>query len=154
MEVRRGVGQDHAGCLAIVAASPQHFHPTVLNQVARDLAGDSLFVAREGTSVVGFCTVRDRGGGVCEITWIAVAAPRRGLGVGSQLLRHGERESAAAGAALLTVKTLAPTAPDPGYARTRRFYERAGFRLVEIMDPYPGWGPGNPGAIYVKPLGA
>ncbi len=154
MEVRRGVGQDHAGCLTIIAASPQYFHPTVLSQVARDLAGDSLFVAREGTSVVGFCTVRDRGGGVCEITWLAVFPPRRGLGFGGQLLRHVERESAATGAALLTVKTLAPTAPDLGYARTRRFYERAGFRLVEIIDPYPGWEPGSPCAIYVKPLGA
>ncbi|WP_049981095.1 hypothetical protein [Halolamina rubra] len=59
---------------------------------------------------------------------------------------------AADGVELLTVKTLAATVDDDHYARVRSFYERAGFRHVETIDPYPEWEPGNPCAIYVKPL--
>lgn len=40
----------------------------------------------------------------------------------------------------------------PRYARTRKFYEQRGFHLLEEIDPYPGWDPGNPCAIYVKVL--
>ena len=54
------------------------------------------------------------------------------------------------GARLVKVKTLAETRPDEGYARTRRFYEKLGFFTVEIIDPYPGWGEGNPCQIMVR----
>ncbi len=50
---------------------------------------------------------------------------------------------------LLEVKTLGPSDPDPGYARTRHFYETRGFLPLEETDV---WGEGTPGLFMVKPL--
>ena len=55
------------------------------------------------------------------------------------------------GIALIEVKTLAATADYAPYEKTRRFYE-LGLFLIETIDPFPGWEPGNPCAIYVKIL--
>lgn len=53
---------------------------------------------------------------------------------------------------MLQVKTLAPTVEYAPYEGTRTFYEAMGFRLLEIIDPFPGWEPGNPCAIFAKAL--
>jgi hypothetical protein len=68
------------------------------------------------------------------------------------MFRFNEEHLRANGVMLLEVKTLAPTVVYTPYERTRRFYEHAGFILLEVVDPYPGWEPGNPCAIYVKIL--
>lgn len=57
-----------------------------------------------------------------------------------------------AGVELLEVKTLSAKADYLPYEATRGFYQRTGFLHLETVDPYPGWGPENPGAIYVKVL--
>jgi len=49
-------------------------------------------------------------------------------------------------------KTLAPDVEYAPYEATRRFYEKKGFIHLETIDPYPGWDPGNPCAIYVRVL--
>lgn len=56
------------------------------------------------------------------------------------------------GVRCLKVKTLAASAAHPSYERTRHFYERTGFLLLETIHPYPGWDEDSPCAIYVKPL--
>ena len=38
------------------------------------------------------------------------------------------------------------------YEATRAFWERSGFVYVDLIDPLPGWQPGNPAAIYVAAL--
>jgi len=53
------------------------------------------------------------------------------------------------GVELLTVKTLGPSHPDAGYAKTRAFYAACGFLpVVELLDLWPG----NPCLIMAKPL--
>lgn len=42
----------------------------------------------------------------------------------------------------LTVKTLAPSHPDPHYAATRSFYEAMNFLPIELFPTL--WGPANP----------
>jgi hypothetical protein len=56
------------------------------------------------------------------------------------------------GTRLLEVKTLSPQADYQPYQATRRFYDENGFLLIDIIDPYPGWEPGNPCALYAKIL--
>ena len=60
-----------------------------------------------------------------------------------------ERDARDGGVRLLMVKTLGLSHPDPGYARTRRFYERMGFPPLEETHL---WGEGTPCLIMVKPL--
>jgi GNAT superfamily N-acetyltransferase len=96
--------------------------------------------------------VERKGAGVAEILWMAVSSERRRMGIGTRLLSAIEDELRVEGSKLLEVKTLAAEARYAPYDDTRRFYEGSGFLPVETMDPYPGWEPGNPCAIYVKPL--
>ncbi|HZB49280.1 MAG TPA: GNAT family N-acetyltransferase, partial [Mycobacteriales bacterium] len=84
-----------------------------------------------------------------EIHLMAVARDRHRRGVGRALVRAAEREMAADGVTLMSVKTLGPSHPDPGYALTRLFYAALGYQPVEeLLDLWPG----NPCLIMVKPL--
>ena len=72
-----------------------------------------------------------------------------GGGIGSALCAAIEAEALAGGVQLLQVKTLGPSHPDAGYAKTRRFYEKQGFLPLEEASL---WGAGTPCLIMVKPL--
>lgn len=73
-------------------------------------------------------------------------------GYGTALIEHTSIRLKEKGIRLLEVKTLAPQAGYQPYEATRRFYNKNGFILTDIIDPYPGWEPGNPCALYVKIL--
>ena len=60
-----------------------------------------------------------------------------------------EQQAIEQGVRLLEVKTLGPSHPDAGYARTRHFYESHGFLPLEETEL---WGEGTPCLIMVKPL--
>jgi ribosomal protein S18 acetylase RimI-like enzyme len=99
------------------------------------LAGYTCYGAIEGTRA-GF-----------DLYWIAVAAPHQRSGLGRELLGLTERRIADAGGRAIWVDTSAR----PDYARTRRFYEAAGYvREATLRDFYA---PGDDKAIYVKRLG-
>ena len=107
-------------------------------------------------------TVRDRAGVVVGVTLVDRHFPHvaeihltvvdravHGTGVGTAMLAAIEAEAIGRGVTLLEVKTLGPSHADPGYALTRRFYERWGFLPLEETDL---WGEGTPCLIMVKPL--
>jgi GNAT superfamily N-acetyltransferase len=87
---------------------------------------------------------------VVEILWLAVMPGLQQEGQGTALIQVLADQAKCNGIVALEVKTLAATVESPRYARTRRFYERRGFVLLDVIDPYPGWSPGNPCAIYIK----
>ena len=108
-------------------------------------------------------TVRDTGGAVlgvlladrhyphsAEIHLMVVDRAHHGKGIGTALFAAVEAEALAGGVQLLQVKTLGPSHPDTGYAKTRRFYEKQGFLPLEETDL---WGAGTPCLIMVKPIG-
>ena len=51
----------------------------------------------------------------------------------------------------MTVKTLSDRHPDPGYARTRRFYHKLGF--VELEEFPELWGRDNPCLYMLREVG-
>lgn len=106
----------------------------------RDAAGE----------VVGVTLVDRHFPHVAEIHLTVVERSHQGSGVGSAMLRAIEADARARGVRLLEVKTLGPSDPDPGYARTRHFYERTGFLALEETTAI--WDPDNPCLIMVKPL--
>ena len=107
------------------------------------------FVAEEDGAVVGFCTVELRDPGSAEITWMAVRADRRNLGVGTALVEARVERLAAEGVRRLLVKTLSERDPYPPYGETRRFYSRRGFVRVAELDV---WGPDNPAVLLARSL--
>jgi GNAT superfamily N-acetyltransferase len=71
-------------------------------------------------------------------------------GIGRALIDEALQFCGRQGVQFLTVKTLAPSHPDPHYEATRKFYEAAGFRPVEIFPTL--WGSSNPCLLMVRSL--
>lgn len=84
-----------------------------------------------------------------EIHLMVVDREHHSSGIGSVLCAALESDALAGGVQLLQVKTLGPSHPDAGYAKTRRFYESQGFLPLEETNL---WGPETPCLIMVKPL--
>jgi GNAT superfamily N-acetyltransferase len=80
---------------------------------------------------------------------MVVDRDHHGQGVGAAMVQAVEEDARKRGVQLLEVKTLGASHPDEGYARTRLFYERAGFLALEETDL---WGEENPCLFMVKPL--
>lgn len=84
-----------------------------------------------------------------EVYVMGVRRARHGKGLGTALLRAAEDYLRARGVAYLQVKTLGPSDPDAGYARTRAFYEARGFvPLEELLGLWEH----NPCLLLVKRL--
>jgi len=145
--------QHSAKALLIAQSLPDYFTPDAVKKIAKAIKNELLFVALNNNQLVGFATLLisdDQ----AEITWIGVNPTHQNHGIGTSILKEIEKYLTQAGAHSLIVKTLADTAESREYERTRNFYIKNGFKLKEIIDPYPGWDPGNPCAVYEKKLDA
>ncbi len=137
--------EDLEKCLNIVRELKEWFLESALKEIRRDLKAKGGYVSLRNGDVVGFIVVDERP--CClEISWMAVDRRMHGKGVGTELLKAVE-ELACEKGKLVTVKTYGGEDYEP-YNLTRRFYESRGFRLYEVIDPYPPWG--QPAAVYVK----
>jgi ribosomal protein S18 acetylase RimI-like enzyme len=101
---------------------------------------------------VGFAIAEPRGARAAEITWAAVKREHQNNGHGRELIEHALDELAHEGVLLVEVKTLDASANYEPYEATRAFWEHRGFVQIDMIDPLPGWQPGNPSAIYVASL--
>ncbi len=80
---------------------------------------------------------------------MGVRRARHGQGLGTALLTAAEAYLRARDVEYLQVKTLGPSYPDEGYARTRSFYVARGFvPLEELHDLWEH----NPCLLLVKRL--
>lgn len=118
-------------------------------------AADGLptFVAVAGGpsgDAVGFATVKPTSEDALELHVMGVLADWHRRGVGGALVERAAAYARAEGFALLHVKTLAASDPDPGYAATRAFYLAEGFLPLEVITEV--WGPDDPCLLLVRPL--
>lgn len=114
---------------------------------AEAAADDAGGAARD---VIGFLTVKPTSADALELHVMGVLAEWHRRGVGRALVERAAAYARAEDFALLHVKTLAASDPDPGYAATRAFYLALGFRPLEVLPAV--WGPENPCLLLVKPL--
>ncbi|MGE0666711.1 MAG: GNAT family N-acetyltransferase [Sphingomonadales bacterium] len=103
----------------------------------------------DGT-MAGFASLAVQTEAAAEIHVMGVYRRFHRRGVGAALVDGAVRWAIRRGARFLTVKTLAPTHPDPHYAATRRFYEAMGFAPLEIFPEL--WGAENPCLLMVRAL--
>ena len=108
------------------------------------------FLASLDGEVAGFLTLNQHSNYAAEIDVMAVRPEVHRRGVGRALLAEAEAYLRQHGVEYLQVKTLSPAHPDPGYARTRQFYQAMGFRPLEEFPEL--WGPENPCLQMVKGL--
>jgi ribosomal protein S18 acetylase RimI-like enzyme len=152
MEIIQGNISHIEACLYIARNLPQYFTETGIKNLSKDINTHQLFVASDSGSVRGFITLTEKSLCVTEISWLAVHPEHQHRGIGSALVNFVATRVKHTGGKLLEVKTLSPGTDYVPYEITRRFYEKLGFMLVEIIDPYPEWEPGNTCAMYVKIL--
>lgn len=108
------------------------------------------WVASIHGEAAGFLAVRQHFPASAEILVMGVLPHCHRLGVGRALLAAVEQVLRDEGVSFLQVKTLAPTHPDPFYARTRAFYTAAGFLPLEIFPDL--WDAENPCLLLVKKI--
>ena len=97
-------------------------------------SGYSFFFADAGGELVGYCAW-----GAVPLTrtsydlyWIVVAPAWQGRGLGRELMALAERAVARRGGGGLYIETSSRA----DYARTRRFYRRAGYRQVARLGDF------------------
>ncbi|HEY1275479.1 MAG TPA: GNAT family N-acetyltransferase [Thermoleophilaceae bacterium] len=150
--VRVAAAQDAVMCAEIVAGLPDFFTDDVPDKVVSDLRDHGGWMIDDADDVVGFVIVERRGTRAAEILWAAVAAGRRGRGLGGRLIDHALAELGADGVQIVEVKTLDPSADYAAYDATRAFWTARGFVQFDTIDPLPGWPPGNPAALLAAAL--
>jgi GNAT superfamily N-acetyltransferase len=142
---------DSATCERLLRGLPDWFGiESSLMQYAREVADLPAFTAIAGRDAIGLLSLRQHFPETAEVHLIAVARPWHSRGVGRSLLLAAEAWLRARGTRLLQVKTLGPSRQCAQYARTRSFYQAAGFLPVEEFPTL--WSPANPCLLLVKPL--
>lgn len=84
-----------------------------------------------------------------EVHLLAVRRKHHRAGIGRALMERVEHDLRAQGVRLLSVKTLGPSASDPGFDQTRAFYAACGFHPVE---EFPDLWADDPCLLMVKAL--
>lgn len=84
-----------------------------------------------------------------EVHLLAVRRKHHRAGIGRTLMARVEDDLRAQGVRLLSVKTLGPSAYDPGFDQTRAFYSACGFHPVE---EFPDLWADDPCLLMVKAL--
>jgi predicted acetyltransferase len=138
-------------CEELIAALPDWFGiPESNASYARDLARLPSWVAVRGDALLGAATLGNPAPAAFEIQFMAVQPEQHRRGIGRALVARLEAEARQRGGRWLHVKTLAPSHPDPFYARTRAFYQALGFE--PLFESATLWNADNPAWILVKRL--
>lgn len=140
-----------ATCEAILRALPDWFGvEEAIQEYARAIDSLPTFLANRGERVIGFLTVKVHNPYAAELYVMGVLPEAHRQGLGRRLVSAAEALIKEQGIEYFQVKTLGPSRPDPGYARTRAFYQAAGFRPLEEFPLL--WDKDNPCLLMVKKL--
>jgi putative acetyltransferase len=97
-----------------------------------EVAGVTVFVARDGDSVLGMAALVDRGDGTAELKRMFVPEAARGRGIAADLLRAVESYGESRRVHLVQLET------GPLQLSAIRLYERGGYTLIPNFGKYVG----------------
>lgn len=134
-------------CDRILRSLPEWFGlPEAIDEYVREVAALPTLAYDDA----GFLALKTHGRYAAEIYVMGVLRERQGRGIGTALVAVAEDRLRGEGVEYLQVKTLGPSRPSAHYERTRRFYEKLGFRPLEEIHGL--WSEGNPCLLMVKRL--
>jgi ribosomal protein S18 acetylase RimI-like enzyme len=142
--VRLGSTEDLDRCLEIARGLPDYFTPDVPEKIRSDVGRCGFTVIVDGGTVVGFAVADKRSPQTAEILWAAIDAQRQREGLGTTLVEDALMTLKSEAVLLVEVKTLEESANYEPYEATIAFWEARGFLKIDVIDPLPGWQPGNP----------
>lgn len=139
-------------CRDILARLPDWFAiPESVVRYIDEVRSRAMSVALDDSgAIVGFVTLERVTPVAAELHLIAVLPSLHRRGVGRALLAWTEATARAQGAAMLLVKTLAPSVDYEPYVATRAFYRGCGFVPLAVFPDM--WDPENPCLLMGKPL--
>lgn len=136
-------------CEKVLADLPEWFGIEEANKAYVEKS-DKLptFVARVGSEPIGFMSLLQHSPESAELYVLGVMRAYHRSGIGRRLLEASEAYLKDQGTRFVQVKTLAALADDPGYAKTRKFYEASGYVTLEVFPEL--WDPHNPCLQMIK----
>ena len=138
-------------CADLIEALPDWFGiPEANAAYLRNLRELPSWLAVLERKVVGAATLEEHFPGSFEIHFMLVHPSYHRQGIGRYLVEHLEGEARRRNGRWLHVKTLAPSHPDPFYARTRAFYFALDFD--PLFESSTFWGTENPAVVLIKAL--
>lgn|GEM_PF-797079 len=108
-----------------------------------------FFGYREGKELVGYVTLKPFFPGYkhCELYWLAVKKKAQGRGIGTRLMEFIEKYAKEKGFRKICLYT------GENMKRTRRFYEKRGYKRINKFPEYYGYPTGTTTAVlYAKTL--
>jgi ribosomal protein S18 acetylase RimI-like enzyme len=138
-------------CVPILRNLPEWFGiEEAILDYEREIEQLPTLVAQTDGNVVGFLSLKQHNLFSAEILVMAVHPEAQRSGIGRALVAAAENHVRLLGIEYMQVKTLGPSRPDEGYARTRAFYEAIGYRPLEELTKI--WDEQNPCLIMIKSL--
>ncbi len=140
-----------AVCAEILAALPHWFGVPASNAAyIRDVETMPMWAAYDSDGLLGFLALGRPTPHLFEVHVMGVKPDQHRHGTGRARVDAAATHACAHGIRFLTVKTLSSRDSDPGYAKTRAFYETMGFVAV---DEFPELRtPDNPAVLMLKVL--
>jgi len=139
-------------CSAILGKLPQWFGiPTANADYAAAADRHPTVVSTINGQPVGVLTTVQHSDAAAEVYVMVVLPEHHRRGVGVAMLTVAEQDLVERGITFLQVKTLAATHPDPGYVKTRAFYQANGFETLEVFPDL--WDSDCPALQMVKHIG-
>jgi len=119
------------GSASLIQRLPEWFGIEASNRACIAALGRlPTFVVESDSGVAAFMALEETSAEAAEIHIMAVAPQLHRRGIGRAMASHWEAWGRSRGLSILHVRTLAPSHPDPYYARTRAFYRALGFLPV------------------------
>lgn len=138
-------------CVPILRMLPDWFGiEAAILEYEREIEHLPTFLAKGDGQLLGFLSLKQHNPFSAEIYVMAVRPEAHGAGIGRMLVQAAEAHARGLGIEYMQVKTLGPSNPDPGYAGTRAFYQKMGFRPLEEFKQI--WDETNPCLVLVKRL--
>jgi GNAT superfamily N-acetyltransferase len=138
-------------CIPVLRSLPEWFGiESAIIHYSTEIDSLPTFLAFEAGRVIGFLSLKQHTPYSAEVYVMAVLQEAHRKGVGRKLMSSSQDWLTSCGVQYLQVKTLGPSHPDESYAKTRLFYEAAGFKPLEEFKQI--WDEHNPCLIMIKKL--
>ena len=144
-------GSDKKRALArrVLEALPDWFgNPTAREEYIEESGSLLVFAAEEEGNPIGFLALKRHYSTAAEIAVMGVLPEYHRKGAGRQLVQKCLDYCLENKVEFLQVKTLDSSHPDPGYAKTRKFYYAMGFQPLECIPEL--WGKENPCLLLIQ----
>jgi GNAT superfamily N-acetyltransferase len=151
VSIRGFVEQDRELCKQVLAELRDWFGIKSSNEAYISILGSvPTAVAVVDDEIIGFAALEQHNKDSIELHVIAVKKAYHNRGIGTKLINWAESWCRVKGVSWFHVKTRGPSTPDPGYEKTRKFYEAKEF--VPLFESLVIWGPENAALVMVKKL--